>query len=267
VLFGWTALGEGSVLVASCGARSWTAIWSYSRKPASPPVPSPSRRAIHGAIRLGARPPRAFRALGQAAGSGVEVYGESQARPVFSAEFDLPPEKAAAMAAAELRLAPETAAIALESLLPAPRVNPVEKRSGAHALPYARRSQALARVSRRRRTCYHPKRRASASRGIFIPTAVVAAALLIVLGATLAWPGYEERQYLKELNAEIAQLRPAAARAVALDRPDRSHRARSRLMDEFRTRTRSDLDAINELSRCFRCRRGSAPWSCRATEP
>jgi hypothetical protein len=38
---------------------------------------------------------------------------------------------------------------------------------------------------------------------------------------------------------------------VALDRQIDHTRARSRLMDEFRTRTRSDLDAINELSRLF----------------
>ena len=252
VLFGWTALGEGSVLV---GIVRREIVDRYLELFTEAGIATGSftfaAAAIHGAIRLGARPPRDFVALGQAAGSGVEVYGESQARPVFSAEFDLPPEKAAAMAAAELRLAPETAAIALESLLPAPRVNPVENDLARNALPYA---AALASACPRLAPAANllpPERRASASRGIFIPTAVVAAALLIVLGATQAWPGYEERQYLKELNAEIAQLRPAAARAVALDRQIDHTRARSRLMDEFRTRTRSDLDAINELSRLF----------------
>jgi len=207
--------------------------------------------AIHGAIRLFNTAPGDFVALGQGAGCGVEVYGESRARPVFSAWFDLPAGKAAAMAAAELRLAPETAPLALESLLPAPRVNPVENDLARNALPYA---AALANACPRLAPAANllpPERRASASRGIFIPTAVVAAALLIVLAATLAWPDYEERQYLKELNAEIAHLRPLAARAAALDRQIDHTRARSRLMDEFRTRTRSDLDAINELSRLF----------------
>jgi len=77
----------------------------------------------------------------------------------------------------------------------------------------------------------------------------VAAALLVVLGATLAWPGYEQRQYLKQLNAEIAQLRPQAARAGALEREIGHTRACALLLQEFRSRTRSDLDAINELSR------------------
>jgi Tfp pilus assembly protein PilN len=71
----------------------------------------------------------------------------------------------------------------------------------------------------------------------------------MVLGATLAWPGYEQSQYLKALDAQIAQLRPQAARAAALDHQIDHTRARARLLDEFRTRTRADLDAINELTR------------------
>jgi Tfp pilus assembly protein PilN len=78
---------------------------------------------------------------------------------------------------------------------------------------------------------------------------VATAALLAVLGATLAWPGYEQDQYLKKLNAEMAQLRPQAARAAALSQQIDRTRARARLLDEFRTRTRSDLDSINELTR------------------
>jgi len=255
VLFGWTSLGEGSVLV---GIVRREIVDRYLELFTEAGIATGSftfvAAAIHGAIRLGASPPRDFVALGHSAGavdSGVEVYGESQARPVFSAEFDLPSEKAAAMAAAELRLAPETAAIALESLLPAPRVNPVENDLARNPLPYA---VALASACPRLAPAANllpSERRESASRGIFIPTAVAAAALLIVLGATLAWPAYEERQYLKELNADIAKLRPKAARAAALDRQIDHTRARSRLMQEFRSRTRSDLDAINELSRLF----------------
>jgi len=39
----------------------------------------------------------------------VEVYGESPARPVFSAEFDLAPQRAAGIALSELRLPAATA--------------------------------------------------------------------------------------------------------------------------------------------------------------
>ena len=252
VLFGWTPLGEGGVLV---GIARRETVDRYLELFTEAGIATGSftfvAAAIHGAMRLAAPPPRDFVAIGRGAGSAVEVYGESRARPVFSAEFDLPPEKAAAMAAAELRLAPETAPLPLESLLPAPRVNPVENDLARNPLPYA---AALASACPRLAPSANllpPERRESASRGIFIPTAVVAAALLIVLGATLAWPDYEQRQYLKGLDAEIAQLRPQAARAAALNQQIDRTRARARLLDEFRSRTRSDLDAINELSRLF----------------
>jgi len=252
VLFGWTPLSEGRVLV---GIVRREIVDRYLELFTEAGIATGCftfvAAAIHGAIRLASPPPRDFVALGRGPGSGVEVYGESQTRPVFSAEFDLPSGKAAAMAAAELRLAPETAAMTLESLLPAPRVNPVENDLARNPMPYAvalaSACPRLARVA----NLLPPERRESASHGIFIPTAAVAAALLIVLGATLAWPGYEQRQYLKELDAEIAQLRPQAARAAALDHQIDRTRARTRLLDEFRSRTRSDLDAINELSRLF----------------
>jgi Tfp pilus assembly protein PilN len=250
VLFGWTRLDAGSVLV---GIVRREVVDRYLELFTEAGVANGCftfvAAAIHGAIRLTALPPRDFVAIGQAGGAGVEVYGESQSRPVFSAEFDLPAGKAAAMAAAELRLAPDTAPMALESLLPAPRVNPVENDLARNPLPYA---AALASACPRLAPMANllpPERRESASRGIFIPSAVAAAALLIVMGATLAWPGYEQGRYLKELDTQIAQIRPQAARAAALDKKIDHTRARARLLEEFRSRTRLDLDAINELSR------------------
>jgi Tfp pilus assembly protein PilN len=250
VLFGWTRLDAGSVLV---GIVRRETVDRYLELFTEAGIATGSftfaAAAIHGAIRLAGPPPRDFVAIGRGAGSAVEVYGESRARPVFSAEFELSPEKAAAVAAAELRLPPETAPLALESLLPAPRVNPVENDLARNPLPYAAALGSACPRLAPSANLLPPERRESASRAIFIPTAVVAAALLIVLGATLAWPGYEQRQYLNELDAKIAQLRPQAARAAALGRQIDHTLARALLLDEFRSRTRSDLDAINELTR------------------
>jgi Tfp pilus assembly protein PilN len=249
VLFGWTRLADGGVLVGIVRReivdRYLELFTEAGIKTGSFTFPA---AAIHGAIRLVAAPPRDFLAVTHT-GSRVEVYGESQARPVFTAEFDLPPEKAAAVAVAELRLAPETPPVTVQSLLPAPRVNPVENDLALNPLPYA---AALACACPRLAPAANllpPERRTSASRGIFIPTAVMATLLLAVGVAHLVWPGYDERQYLKELDAEIAQLRPKAARAALLDRQIEHTRQRAKLLDEFRTRTRSDLDAIDELSR------------------
>jgi Tfp pilus assembly protein PilN len=252
VLFGWTRLAEGSVLVGIVRRETVDRYLElFTEAGIATGCFTFVAAAIHGAIRLAAPPPHEFVALGHGAGSSVEVYGESQARPVFSAEFDLPAEKAAALAAAELRLAPETAPLALDSLLPAPRVNPVENDLARNPLPYAAALESACPRLAPAANLLPAERRESASHGIFIPTAVAAASLLIVLGASLAWPGYEQRQYLKGLDAEIAQLRPRAARADVLDRQIGHLRGRTRLLEEFRSRTRADLDAINELSRLF----------------
>ena len=93
VLFGWTPLGEGSVLVGIVrretrgplpgtlhGGRHRDRLASLSWRPRF--TAQSGWRADPAARFRGAGPGRC--------GSGVEVYGESQARPVFSAEFDLP---------------------------------------------------------------------------------------------------------------------------------------------------------------------------------
>lgn len=67
-----------------------------------------SAAAVYSALRLHAPAPRdGFLAAAQT-DAGLEIYGESEAKPVFSAVFDTPREKAVALAAAELRL-PEDA--------------------------------------------------------------------------------------------------------------------------------------------------------------
>lgn len=250
VFFGWMPLGDGAVLVGivkretverylALFTEAGVAVGSFTFAAA----------AIHAAIRLGPPPPPAFLALSEGTEHAVEVYGESSARPVFSAEFDLPPDKAAALAAAELRLDPETAPVSLQSLLPAPSVNPVENDLARNPMPY---TVALAGACPRLSLAANllpPERRVSSARGVLIPTAALAACLLMVLGATLAWPEFEQRQYLKRLDGEIARLEPQARRAVTLDHQIDRMRGRARLLDEFRSRTRSDLDALNELTR------------------
>ena len=249
VLFGWTALGEGAVLlgmVLSATVERYLELFTEAGIAVASLTFAAA--AIHAAIRLGPPPPPAFVALSGPPGA-VEVYGESPSRPVFSAELDLTLDRAAAMAAAELRLDPETAAVNLENVLPAPRVNPVENDLARNPLPYA---AALAGACPRLTPAANllpPERRASSSRGMLIPTAAIAAAMLMVMGATLAWPGFEQRQYLRQLGAEISRLEPMARRAANLDRQIELTRNRARLLDEFRSQTRSDLDAFNELSR------------------
>jgi hypothetical protein len=208
-----------------------------------------SAAAVHAAIRLnGHGDSQGFVALGRTATGGVEVYGESQSRPVFSAEFQVPPERAATLALAELRLPPDTALMTLEEVLPKPSLNPVENDLSRNALPYA---TALAGACPRLAPSANvlpAEFRRSDSRAILIPTLILAGILAVVAGSMFLWSSYADRQYLARLNAEIARIEPIATRAAAVDRQIGKTRSQTELLDRFRTQTRHDLDALQELT-------------------
>jgi Tfp pilus assembly protein PilN len=209
-----------------------------------------SAAAVHAAIRLnGHNGGDGFIALSRAPSGAVEVYGESASRPVFCAEFDLAPQRAATLALAELRLPPDTAPLQLEQVLPKPAVNPVENDLSRNALPYATAlAGACPRLAPSANVLPAEFRRFN-SRTVFIPTIVLAALLLLVAGGMLAYSRYAEGQYLHQLEAAIARLQPQASRAVTLDRETDKLRARARLLEQYRSLTRGDLDTLNELTR------------------
>jgi general secretion pathway protein L len=83
---------------------------------------------------------------------------------------------------------------------------------------------------------------------MFIPTAVLAAVLLLTTVAALGYPKIRDRGYLAKLEAEIARIEPQARRAAGLDSEIEKTRARVRLLDSFRNRSKADLDALNALT-------------------
>jgi Tfp pilus assembly protein PilN len=251
VQYGWTPLGRDSVLI---GMLRRTIMEQYAAlfNEAGVAVASFTFSAgvIHAAIRLlGPAPAAGFVAVNGTGQPPIEIYGESPDRPLFSGEFDLLLERVVALAVAELRLDPATEPLPLERILPAPRVNPVENDLSRDALPYA---AALAGACPRLAPVANllpADLRAARSRAMFIPSLVLAALLLLLVTTLMAYSKIEDERYLEKLQAEIAQLEPQAARAQSLDRRIDLLRVRSRLLDEFRARPKSDLDALNELTR------------------
>jgi hypothetical protein len=168
----------------------------------------------------------------------VELYGESPSHPLFSAAFDATPERAIALACAELRLDPLTETRSFHALL------------GAEpALPYA---AALAGA------CPHlflplnllpAELRASSSRALWIPTAVAAGLVLMAAAALAAYPKIEDRRYLRSLNAEIEKIKPQAMLAAKLDKDIGTTRQRTFLLDQVRRRTKTDIDVIGEMTK------------------
>jgi hypothetical protein len=209
-----------------------------------------SAAAIHGAVRLLSEPPaQGLLAPAELENGEIEVYGESPARPVFSAQFDLPAERAAALAVAELRLPPETTPQRMEQILPAPVRAPADFEFSRSTTPYA---ASLAGASPRLAAAANllpQEKRSTNSRLIFAPTAVLAGLLLLVAGAVFGYSRIEERRYMATLEAESARLEPQVKRIAGLDKSVEQTRARTRLLDEFRGRSKYDLDTLNEMTR------------------
>jgi hypothetical protein len=251
VCWGWSRLGATAALVGIV-RRSTVERYIELFSEAGIAVSSFtfSAAAVHAAIRLnGHAGGEGFVALSHTASGSVEVYGESAARPVFSAEFDVTPQRAALLALSELRLPPETAPRTLEEILPKPSVNPVENDLSRNALPYA---TALAGACPRfapSANVLPPEHRRLSSRAMLVPSLVLAAVVLLLAGGLWFYSGYADRKYLAGLNAQIVRLEPRAMRAAALDREFDRLRARVRLLDQYRSQTRNDLDTLNEVTR------------------
>jgi Tfp pilus assembly protein PilN len=251
VSWGWSRLDFGSVLVGisrqslidryvELFTEAGVAVCSFTF----------SAAAVHAAIRLNGHANGAgFVALSRAASGAVEVYGESASRPVFSAEFDAPPQRAALLALSELRLPPETAPLLLAEVLPKPSTNPAENDLSRNALPYATAlAGACPRLAPSANVLPLEHRRFN-SRAVFIPSIVLAALVLLVAGGMMLYSKYAERQYLAQLQGEINRLAPMKQRADALDRQASQDRLRMRMLDQYRGQTRYDLDTLNELTR------------------
>jgi hypothetical protein len=202
-----------------------------------------SAAAIYAALRM-FRPAEAKQAAAsgflayEITSAGVEIYGESATHPALSATFELPAERAASLAAAELRLEPDSPLKSLEDLLGA-----------TPALPYAAALASACPLLALPLNLLPSGMRSSGSRAMWVPSAALGAAVLLLAVALSAYPRYENRRYLDSLNAAIAKVAPAANRATALDRQIETARNRTLMLDEMRRRSKLDMDVLNEMTR------------------
>lgn len=212
-----------------------------------------SAAAIYGAVRLLSDPPASGLMAMEEHDGQLEVYGESEARPMFSTTFDAPNAQLAARARSralsELRLPPDTEAQPIDAVLPQPKALPEDVALATIALPYA---AAIASACPRRmpRVNLLPEAlRANASRMIYVPSIVLGVLLLGGLAALPLYRSYEDQQYLRSLQAEIRKLEPLAVKPMQMERQIDMARDQVQLLDDFRRRTRADMDVLNELTR------------------
>ncbi len=280
-----------------------------------------SAAAIYSALRLFGETPAAELLVVADSGETLEFYGESPTRPLFSASFAAANERASALAAAELRIAPGTEAVPLATLLKA-RTGPTRrsKRSktpaeipaetpGASPEPgsvvRASSSEAGTGPTRRSKRSKTPaeipaetpgaspepgsvvpaspseagapeseaplplaaalcsacpysaldlnllpaERRQAGSRLRWVPSAVLATAVVVLAVWLGIFPAYEKRKYLNSLNRQIAAATPAANRAAAIDKQVDEMRKRIQLLDKVRAQPKADTDVLAELTK------------------
>lgn len=213
--------------------------------------------AVFPASRLFAPAPAAGRlaVAGLAAGvqAPVEIYGESASHPLFSAEFDLPAERAAALAAAEMRLEPEVEVRDLIDVLPAWQSAP-----DAFDFSDAGRSRfAPAWASALAAACPQlgapvnllpAELRSVSSRAAYVPTIALGVVLALLAVALFAQQALLDKRYSTRLDSETARLSPRAAQVEKLDRQIADSSLRIQQIDQFRRRTRAHLDIVLELT-------------------
>jgi Tfp pilus assembly protein PilN len=201
-----------------------------------------SSAVIYASLRLRQGAPASIFCYLSTAPGRIEVYGESEARPCFSAGFTLAPERALAVARAELRIAPDQPALELSQALP--------ETSGASPLAAAAALASSAPLLLRYANLLPAERRASHDRARYLLPIILGGLLaLALLSVFVAFPLINEHRYNADLTAEFNRLQTPALRVQSIGKQLTAHRARIAALDDFRKRPQADLDVMNELVR------------------
>jgi Tfp pilus assembly protein PilN len=250
VAYDWARIGKTSSVLIAIALRSvverYTALFSQAGvKAATFTFSAPT---IYSALRLLAVPPKDGFLTMEPVEDGLEVYGESATRPIFSARIDQPADRVRTLAVSELRLPPETDVPLLRDQLPRPLAAPETYDPSRACLSYA---AALAGAGLLRRISVNllpREQRQSASRLRYVPTAALGTIVLLLGIAVLAYPSYADRHYVGLLEAQIRVYGPLAKKAADAERETAEDRNRSQTLDNFRLQTRQDMQALNELT-------------------
>jgi hypothetical protein len=249
-VFDWARIGKTSSVLVGVSRRSvldrYTTLFAEAGvKVASFTFSAPT---IYSAMRLLSTPPPEGFVVVEETADEFEVYGESPARPLFSARVDRSAERARTLAVAELRIDPETPAAALHNALPQPLAAPDGYDLSQRALSYATALAGACPLHPLAVNLLPPEQRRTSSRLRFVPAIVLGSLVLLMFGAVVAYPKFADRQYLSLLQSEIHKFEPQARKAADLDKQIINTRNRAQTLDNFRRHNRDDMDALSELT-------------------
>jgi hypothetical protein len=205
-----------------------------------------SATILHSALRIYGEPAIPVFTIARGADDSSEIYGENAAGTIFSGEFTGAPERAVAVAVAQLRLPQDTAPVAASDLL---HIQESRRSTVDRPLLFAAAIAAGAPFLARPANFLPPERRAGQSRIWLIPTAVLAVLLILAIVAAFAIGPFRDRRTLATLHEQIKAAEPGAFRAAALDKRIAQERDQIKLLDQFRGRSQADFEILNELTR------------------
>ncbi len=252
VAWGWSRAGSADIVV---GLARKEVVDSCETLFAEAGVPLAaitfSTAAIHAALRIWSAPPASLLCFQTDARGRTEIYGESAARAVFSAEFPIEIERALALARAELRVPPDTPAHALSEVLPKSTGGQMPPSAQAYVAAIA--GSIIPRPSARASKFANllpAERRAAHNRLPYLIPGVLAVLLALALVTVFAiLPAIEQRRYRADLDRAERQLEPSVLRAQSLEKRIAEDRRRVAALDDLRRRPQADLDVLNELTR------------------
>ena len=249
---GWSPLGGGAVLLGivrrpvldryvELFAEAGVVVASFTF----------SAAAVHGALRLFGAPPAAGFVAASAAPAAVrvEIYGESPARAVFSAEFDVPVERAAMLGAAELRLPPRRTVCRSMRCCPSRAAKPPAgspPRAHWYMPPHWPRRAPGWPV---RPTCCRPRCGIPARASCSCPRPYWPACCSSLASPPWRTTGWRIALIFANWKRRSLASSPRPAKPPRSTGKSSRRNSRARLLDEFHARTRRDLDALNELTR------------------
>jgi Tfp pilus assembly protein PilN len=193
--------------------------------------------AVHSALRLFGAAPGEGAFAAEPIDGGVEIYGESPSKPLFSAAFDVEPERAVALATAELRLENAPQPAALSTLVGGEPARPFAAALSSACPMLSNRLNLLARDLRQGRSAWR-----------WAPTAALGGAVVLSAIGLAVLPIYRNGSYLGTLTKEIAKVQPLAARAGSIDKDVETARARTLLLDNLRLNSKRDMDVLASMT-------------------
>ncbi len=249
VVWGWSRAGRDNIVIGLTRKEvldAWETLFAEAGIPLA--AATFSAAAIHAAIRIWNAAPAALLGITTDARGRTAVYGESEARALFSADFTGAAERAIALSRAELRIAQEVPARPLAALLPADKTG--EPIPEAAVLAYAAALTGAATRVAKFANLLPPERRASHDRLQYVIPGILGVLLLLAVAAVFViFPALEQRRYQADLERAARQIEPLVVRAQALEKKTNADRANIASLDEFRRRPQADLEVLNELTR------------------